>query len=43
MGSGIRLNSDGGVYEINSINLSTQAVNAISSFASKNLTVHEAI
>ena len=42
LGSGKRLNMDGGSYEINSMNLSTQAINAISTGASKNLAVDEA-
>lgn len=43
LNSGIRLNSGGGVYEINLMNLSTQAINAISLVASKTLAVHEAV
>lgn len=42
LNKGIRLNSAGGVYEINWTNMSHQSVNAISSVAGKNLTVLEA-
>ncbi len=42
IGRGIRLNANGGSYEINLQNLTTQNVNAIATAASSNLTVHEA-
>lgn len=41
VGSGERLNSGGGSFEINNSNLTTQVVNAISTGASKNLCVQE--
>jgi len=41
LNEGIRLNANGGVYEINAMNLYTGAVSAISSAASKNLAVME--
>ena len=43
VGSGILLNSGGGAYEINLTNLTTQAINGISTGGGSNLTVHEAI
>lgn len=45
LNQGVRLNPNGGVYEmsINTGNLDTRAVNAISSVASKNLLVREGI
>ena len=46
VGSGIRLNSGGGVLQIGGpggIALTNQAINAISGVAAQNLTVHEAI
>ena len=42
VGSGKRLNANGGSYEINLMNLSTQVVNAIATGASSNLCVDEA-
>lgn len=43
VGSGRRLNANGGSYIINAENLTTQDVRAISTGASKNLTVNEAV
>jgi hypothetical protein len=42
VGSGIRLNANGGSYEISALNLSTQVINGIASVAGNNVTVHEA-
>jgi Ni,Fe-hydrogenase maturation factor len=42
VGRGIRLNRQGGSYEMNATNLSTQVVNAIATGAGSNLCVHEA-
>lgn len=39
LGKGIRLNANGGSYEINSLNLITDAIYAISSANDKNLTI----
>lgn len=42
LNEGIRLNPNGGAYEINNTNLSTLVVNAISAVAASNLTFQEA-
>jgi len=45
VGSGIRLNAEGGVLQIGGpggISLTSQAINAISAVAAQNVTVHEA-
>jgi len=42
VGSGIRLNANGGAYEINGDNLTTQDIRAIATAASSNLTIMEA-
>jgi len=42
VGSGIRLNANGGNYEMTNANLSLAVVNAIAAIGSNNLTVHEA-
>ncbi len=41
IGSGIRLNANGGAYEMTLDNLSTQAINAIATAAASNLAVQE--
>ncbi|KKM75314.1 hypothetical protein LCGC14_1391540, partial [marine sediment metagenome] len=40
--SGIRLNANGGSYEISAVNMTTQAINGIAGSAGNNITVHEA-
>ncbi len=42
VGSGLRLNANGGSYEINNTNLTLDAISAIAANGSNNLTVHEA-
>jgi hypothetical protein len=43
VGSGVRLNKNGGSFEVNLLNLTTQAINSIhGGTGSKNVTIHEA-
>lgn len=43
VGSGIRLNANGGAYEINGFNLNVQAINAIATGAASNMGIHEGV
>lgn len=43
MNSGVRINAEGGVFELVGGNMSTQAVNGIATGGDKNVTVQEAV